>query len=98
MDKNLLDTLIQVAVPAGIAFASGQFAFSILITKWLKGQMMNGDSRTLRKAVDDIGADLQEHRHETRAQLLAINGHLEVIDARTAAVETRLAKVEASAN
>jgi hypothetical protein len=62
-------TWIPIAISVGTGIGSIVVAMAIGIYKFVKSQTMNGDGRSLRKALDDMALDLQEHRHEMRSEI-----------------------------
>ena len=87
-------TLIELGIPVGAALASAVFTLVLLMSRYLKSQLENGDKRSLRRAVDDLQADFTEHRRETREHMEKLADKADGMYSRLANVESRLVLVE----
>jgi hypothetical protein len=59
--------------------------------QFLRKQTLNGDGRSLRNAVDDVAADLREHRSDVRDRLGDLKDRIVNLEGRVKTVESEIA-------
>jgi hypothetical protein len=64
-----LQTLLEVSLSTGAAVASALITVSLKLAKLINKQITNGDSRTLRPAVDELALAVKENHYQVSVDL-----------------------------
>ncbi|HEY4364461.1 MAG TPA: hypothetical protein VGN17_26080 [Bryobacteraceae bacterium] len=80
VDLSQVQSLIGVSVAIGTGVASFIVALLVKLLKVMKTQTTNGDTRTLRNAVDDLAQDFKEHRYEMREEISDVKERVRALE------------------